>query len=62
MNLDDRTQLRRYNAHRQAWGPHASPQRWRINWYALVVPVGMAFGALIAAGLLQVLLAWAHTL
>jgi len=62
MNLDDRTQLRRYNEHRQAWGTHASPQRRPINWYALVLPVGMALGALILAGLLQVLLAWAHTL
>lgn len=61
MNLDDRTQLRRYNA-RQPFGRHASPPRRPINWYALVVPAGMALGALLCAALLQMADAWVRTL
>ncbi len=63
MNLDDRVQLRRFNAarQRQPFGPH-SRRPWRLNWWALVVPAGMALGAALMLALLQIAAAWARTL
>lgn len=61
MNLDDRTQLRRYNAARQPFGPH-SRRPSKIHWYALVLPGGMALGALLTWALLQIAVEWIRTL
>lgn len=61
MNLDERVQLRRFNA-RQPFGPHSRrPRRW-VNWWALVLPAGMALGAALMIALLQIGLAWVNTL
>ena len=62
MNLDERVQLRRFNAARQPWGAHTRPARRRINWWATVVPVAMGLGALLMVALGQILLAWVRTL
>jgi hypothetical protein len=62
MNLDERVQLRRFNAARQPWGAHTRPARRRINWWATVVPVAMGLGALLMVALGQILVAWVRTL
>jgi hypothetical protein len=62
MNLYDRRYLRQYNESRQPWGAHTRPARRRINWWATVVPVGMALGALLMVALAQILVAWVRTL
>lgn len=63
MNLDDRVQLRRYNATRQRepFGPH-SRRPSNLNWWALVIPASMVLGAPLLWALLQILTAWARTL
>jgi hypothetical protein len=62
MNLDERVQLRRFNAARQPWGAHTRPARRGINWWSLVLPAGMALGAVLMLALGQILIAWLRTL
>lgn len=60
MNLDERVQLRRFNA-RQPWGPH-SRRPSRVNWWALVIPACMALGAPLVWALVKMIAAWLGTL
>lgn len=60
MNLDERVQLRRYNA-RQPFGPH-SRRPSKVNWWALVILAGMVLGAPLLWALLQIVTAWTRTL
>ena len=64
MNLDERVQLRhaRFSAPRQPWGPHTRAPRRGINWWALVLPAGMALGAVLMLALGQIVVAWLRTL
>lgn len=63
MNLDDRVQLRRFNAARQRepFGPH-SRRPSKVNWWALVIPAGMVLGAPLLWAFLQIVTAWLGTL
>jgi hypothetical protein len=64
MNLDERTQLRqaRFTAPRQPWGAHTRRPRRAINWWALVLPAGLAMGALLSAAFVKIAVAWVSTL
>jgi type IV secretory pathway TrbF-like protein len=62
MNLDDRTQLRRYNAARQPWSKRSERQRRPINWWGLVLPACLLVGALLTPAVLYILIASARTL
>lgn len=63
MNLDDRTQLRRYNEQRkrEPFGPH-SKRPSKVTWYSLVVPACLFGGAMLMLTVPQFLLAWMRTL